>query len=668
MRLRIPLQRQLTSLTPKSYLRFISTASASQSSPKWTPKPFQTTTLQTHIQPLLQDSAFLHSYSPIFQFLTGLNLLKLGQQVHGHMAVRGLSPDAFLAAKMVAFYASSGELDSAEFVFFKVRVWSVLLCNAMIRGYTSYGVSEKALEVFARMHLLGLCADNFTLPFVLKSCAELGWDLMGKSVHGESLRLGLLEDMYVATSLIDMYVKCGEIGNARKVFDEIPVRDIAAWNSLIAGYMKDGDIEIAVELFDRMPCSNIVSWTAMISGFAQNGLDDRALSLFDKMCKEGSDVKPNWVTIMSVLPSCAHSAALERGRWIHGYAKSIGLGEHSHVQTALVAMYAKCGSLVESRRCFDSMRKRNLVAWNTLINAYASHGRGAECVSTFEDMIRSGVRPDSISFTGLLSGCSHSGLTDFGLRYFNCMKSVYSVDPKHEHYACVVDLMARAGRLAEALSLIKTMPMEGGPSIWGALLSACRSHRNLEIAEVAARKLFTLEPECTGNYVLLSNMYAEKGMWDDVNNLRAILKLQGLKKNPGCSWIEVNGTSTLFFGGDTSHPQTTQIYALLEELPRKIKNAGYTYAPDTSLVLHDISDEEKLHNLTTHSEKLAIGFGLLNTPCGQTLRVTKNLRICGDCHTFTKLVSSLYGRVIIIRDVNRFHHFRNGTCSCGDYW
>uniref|UniRef100_A0A7N0UEA0 DYW domain-containing protein n=1 Tax=Kalanchoe fedtschenkoi TaxID=63787 RepID=A0A7N0UEA0_KALFE len=640
---------------------------ASQSPPKWIPKPSSPATLQTHVRPLLQHPAvFLPSYPPVFQFLTGLNLLNLGRQVHAHMAVRGLAPDAFLGAKMIAFYASSGDLDSAKLVFRGVGVWSGLLCNAMIRAYASYGVCCKALELYARMHLSCLGADNFTLPFVLKSCAELGRGWMGKSVHGQSLRLGLVHDMYIATSLIGMYVKCGDIWEAHKLFDEIPVRDVASWNSLIAGHMKDGNIDMAEQLFDAMPCSNIVSWTAMISGYAQNGLDDRALSLFDEMCKTSSVVKPNWVTIMSVLPSCGHSAALERGRWIHSYANSIGLGAHPLVQTALVAMYAKCGSLVESRRCFDSMRKRNLVAWNTLITAYASHGRGRECVSTFEEMLRNGVQPDGISFTGLLSGCSHSGLTDYGLRYFNCMQFEFSVEPKHEHYACMVDLMARAGRLVEAMNLIKGMPVEGGPSIWGALLSACRSHRNLEIAEVAARKLFNLEPECTGNYVLLSNMYAEKGMWEEVNDLRAILKLQGLKKNPGCSWIEVNETSTLFFSGDTSHPQIRQIYALLEELPEKIKNAGYT--PDTSSVLHDISEEEKVSNLTTHSEKLAIAFGLLNTGHGQTLRVTKNLRICGDCHTFIKFISTLYQRMIIVRDVNRFHHFKNGACSCGDYW
>jgi hypothetical protein len=216
------------------------------------------------------------------------------------------------------------------------------------------------------------------------------------------------------------------------------------------------------------------------------------------------------------------------------------------------------------------------------------------------------------------------------------------------------------------MDLVDKMPMQAGPSIWGALLSACRNRQNLEIAETAARNLFILEPDNSGNYVLLSNIYAEAGMWKEADNLRVVLKSQGMKKSPGCSWIEVNGKSHLFLGGDTSHPQAKEIYVLLEELPKKMKAAGYV--PDTRFVLHDVSEEEKEHSLTTHSEKLAIAFGLLNTDPGVVLRVTKNLRICGDCHTATKFISRIYGREIIVRDLNRFHHFRDGYCSCEDYW
>lgn len=518
------------------------------------------------------------------------------------------------------------------------------------------------------MRSLGLKADHFTYPFVLKSCADLSDVRMGRYVHGLSLRTGFEDDFYVGTSLINMYVKCGGIGDARKMFDIMTVRDISSWNALIAGYMKIGEIFLAEDLFGRMVRRNIVSWTAMISGYAQNGLAGQALVLFDKMLEDDSGIKPTWVTIMSVLPACAHSAALERGREIHKLASRIGLDSDASVQSALIAMYARCGSLAEACQCFDRVHqhKKDLVVWNTMISAYASHGRGLESVSTFENMIRAGIRPDIITFTGLLSGCSHSGLVDLGIKYFNRMKTMYNVEPEVQHCACVVDLLGRAGRLVDAKEFIDKMPMQAGASAWGALLAACRKHRNLELAEVAAKKLFVLEPYSSANYVHLSNMYAEAGMWKEVAHLRDLLKYRGIRKTPGCSWIEVNGKAHMFLGGDTSHPQTREIYMFLESLPEKMKEAGYV--PDTSPVLHDLSEEEKEHNLTSHSEKLAIAFGLLNTSPSTIIRVTKNLRICVDCHTATKFISKIFRREIIVRDLNRFHHFIDGSCSCGDYW
>lgn len=478
---------------------------------------------------------------------------------------------------MVAMYASAGDLNSAALTFDQITHPSSLLYNSIIRAYTLCGYSEKTIGIYFRMHLIGLKADYFTFPFVLKSCADLSRVGLGRCVHGSSLRGGWGFDMYVGTSLIDFYVKCGELRDARRVFDEMPIRDVSSWNALIAGYMRDGMIHLAEDLFGKMGKRNVVSWTAMISGYAQNGLGEWALSLFDEMLEEGSEVKPNWVTVMSALPACAHSADLERGKRIHKFASGVGLDSNPSVKAALAAMYAKCGSLSDAHFLFESIHpnKKGLVAWNTMITAYASHGYGMEAVSTFENMIRAGVQPDEISFTGLFCGCSHCGLVDIGLKYFNCMTAIYSVEPRHEHYACFVDLLSRAGRLLEAKQLIYQIPMQAGPSIWGALLAGCRKHRNLEIAEIAARNLFVLEPENSGNYVLLSNMYADMGMWEEVDNLRALLKSQSLKKYPGSSWIEINGMTHLFLGGDTSHPQLKEIYSLLEALPEKIKAAGY---------------------------------------------------------------------------------------------
>ncbi|KAH6804898.1 hypothetical protein C2S51_029729 [Perilla frutescens var. frutescens] len=622
------------------------------------------------LEPLINSSQLPlppSSYAAVFQAFTGKNLLKQGQQLHAHVLLRGLRPTAFVAAKMVAMYSSSGDIDSASRIFHSIRNPSVLLFNSIIRAFSLYKYSDDTLQIYAGMHSLSLRGDYFTYPFVLKSVADLELVRIGKCIHLSSMKDGLEFDLYVGTSLIDMYVKCGELGDARKLFDEMPIRDTSSWNALISGYMKDGAVDLARELFDEMPTKNIVSWTSMISGYTQNGLAANALQLFDEMLRRDSELKPNWVSIMSVLPACGHSSALEQGRRIHRLARDEGLDSHPSVQTALVGMYAKCGSLADAKSCFDRIKpsSRNLVSWNSMISAYASHGRGTDAVRTFELMIQAGVRPDSITFTGLLSGCSHSGLVDVGLIYFDSMSSEYSVERRHEHYACVVDLLGRAGRLVEAYELISRMPMPAGASAWGSLLAAGRCHRNLEISELAAKKLFVLEPENCGNYVILSNMYAEAGMWDEAKSIRALQKSR-VRKNPGCSWIEIDGKAHLFLGGDASHPQTEQIYLLLEELPEKMKAVGYV--PDTSCSLHDVSEEEKEYSLMAHSEKLAIAFGLLNTSPGTVLRVAKNLRICGDCHTAIKFVSKIYERVIIVRDVNRFHHFEDGKCSCGDYW
>ncbi|CAA0841501.1 Putative pentatricopeptide repeat-containing protein [Striga hermonthica] len=623
------------------------------------------------LEPILkshQTSAPPSSYAAVFQALTGTSLLKQGQQLHARFLLCGLRPDGFLSAKMVAMYASSGNIASASAVFRSASDPSPLLFNAIIRGLSLHKLSLETLQVHAQMRSLNFRGDHFTYPFVLKSAADLCFIDLGKSTHGLCLKDGLGSDMYVATSLIDMYVKCGQSGSARRLFDEMPVRDVSSWNVLISGYMRAGAIDLATELFNNMPSKNIVSWTTMISGFTQNGLASQALQLFDEMSGENSNIKPNWVTIMSVLPACGQSSALDLGKKIHNFARENRLDSHPSVQTALVGMYAKCGSLSDALSCFEKIKpsSRSLVTWNSMITAYASHGLGLEAVRTFEDMVKEGVHPDGVTFTGLLSGCSHAGLVDIGLKYFDSMSSVYFVEKRHEHYACTVDLLGRAGRLVEAYNLITQMPLQPEASVWGSLLASARCHRNLELAEMAARRLFVLEPENSGNYVVLSNMYAEAQMWAQVDSLRARLRSGSVKKNPGCSWIEIDGKAYLFLGGDVSHVQTNEIYLLLEELLEKMKAVGYM--PETGFALHDVSEEEKEYSLIMHSEKLAIAFGLLNTEPGKVLRITKNLRICGDCHTTVKFISRIYDREIVVRDVNRFHHFREGSCSCDDYW
>jgi pentatricopeptide repeat protein len=429
-------------------------------------------------------------------------------------------------------------------------------------------------------------------------------------------------------------------------------------------YAKCGNVNIAHKLFERMPKQDVVSWTAIIAAYSQNGHPHEALAFFNEMQVQG--IKPNSITIVSVLPACAHLLALEQGKQIHGYAIRSGFESDVVVGTGLVNMYAKCGNVNIAHKLFERMPEQDVVSWNAMILAYGIHGHGEDALALFSQMQQTGTKPDHITFTAILTACSHAGLVDQGWQYFECMKSDYGLAPKLEHYACLVDLLGRAGHLDEAHDIIKKMPLEPNANVWGALLGACRIHCNIELGEQAAKHLFELEPNNAGYYVLLSNIYAEARRWEDVVKLRTMMKERGVKKQPGCSVVAVHREVHTFLVGDRTHPQSEKIYAMLETLYGQMKKAGYV--PNTNLVLQDVEEEAKENILCSHSEKLAISFGIINTSPGTPIRIMKNLRVCSDCHNATKFISKIVGREIIVRDANRFHHFKDGLCSCGDYW
>lgn len=409
---------------------------------------------------------------------------------------------------------------------------------------------------------------------------------------------------------------------------------------------------------------NVVSWTSIIACCSQNGKDIEALELFRDMQVEG--VKPNAVTIPSLLPACGNIAALMHGKAAHGFSLRNGISSNVYVGSALIDMYAKCGRMQASRHCFDMMCFRNLVSWNALMAGYGMHGKTNEAINIFQLMLRSGQKPDRVSFTCVLSACSQGGLTEEGRFYFNNVSKTHGIEARMEHYACMVTLLGRSGRLEEAYTMIKQMPFEPDACVWGALLSSCRVHKNVNLGEISAGKLFELEPNNPGNYILLSNIYASKAMWVEVDIVRDMMKGKGLKKNPGCSWIEIKNKVHILLAGDHSHPQMTQIVEKLADLNMEMKRSGY--APHTDFVLHDVEEQDKEQILCGHSEKLAVVLGLLNTSPGFPLQVIKNLRICGDCHAVIKFISMFEQREIFVRDTNRFHHFKGGVCSCADYW
>lgn len=480
--------------------------------------------------------------------------------------------------------------------------------------------------------MTGLLPNEFTLATVLTSCAGPSGFEHGRQVHSLVVKTNFESHIFVGSSLLDMYAKANKIHEARRVFDMLHERDV-------------------------------VSCTAIISGYAQLGLDEEALELFRKLFEEGMEC--NYVTFASLLTALSGLSALDYGRQVHSLTIRRELPFYAVLQNSLIDMYTKCGSLMYARRVFDSMPERTVISWNAMLVGLGKHGLGRQVLQLFKSMCEK-MKPDGVTFMAVLSGCSHGGLVDEGLDVFDYMLNEQGLKPELGHYGCVVDLLGRAGRIKKALDFIKDMPFEPTAAMWGSLLGACRVHTNVLVGEFVAQRLLEIEPENAGNYVILSNIYAAAGRWEDVVRVRELMKEKTVMKEPGRSWINLDRIIHTFHSGDRSHPQKEAIDAKLKELYVKIKEAGYV--PDLSCVFHDVDDEQKERMLLGHSEKLAITFGLMGTSRGGMIRVTKNLRICVDCHNFAKFVSEVYGRDLSLRDSNRFHLIVGGVCSCGDYW
>lgn len=633
----------------------------------------------------------------------GLSAVEFGKQVHGVVFTSGLVSDDIVQGALANMYIRCDEMGDARKVFDRlpqrdVVSYSAFICacarrgcvdetmklfnemkesglepnlitwNGMITGFNQSGYCEEAIVMFQRMHSEGIHPDDTTFSGVLSAVADLEKLGIGIQVHCAVIKLGVGQERYVRSALVDMYGKCACSLELTRAFDEMEEKDTGACNTLITGLSRNGLIDNALEAFEQFRAKevelNVVSWTSIIAGCVQNGRDTEALELFREMQSAG--LKPNAVTIPCLLPACGNIAALMHGKAAHCFALRTGIADDVHVGSALLDMYAKCGRIHMSRLCFDKMPTKNLVSWNAILGGYAMHGKINEAKEIFDMMQADGHTPDHVSFCSLLSACSQSGLVEEGWSYFNSMSKEYGIEAKMEHYASMVNLLGRAGKLEEAYEFIKKMPFEPDACVWGALLASCRLNNNVSLGEIAANKLFELEPWNPGNYVLLSNIYSSKSMWDEVNTVRDTMTSKGLKKNPGCSWIEVNNKVHMILAGDELHPEMPQILEKLTELSLEMKKAGY--CPETDYVLQDVEEQDKPQMLFEHSEKLAVALGLLNTPTGTPLQVIKNLRICRDCHAFMKFVSKLEEREIFVRDTNRFHHFKDGACSCGDFW
>ncbi|KAM0937029.1 putative tetratricopeptide-like helical domain superfamily, DYW domain-containing protein [Dioscorea sansibarensis] len=518
--------------------------------------------------------------------------------------------------------------------------------NSLIRAYIRLSSPCSCLPLFSDLLRSGLLPGSHSFSFILKACSLIPARFTGLTAHALAFKLGLDSDLFVNNALIHFHSVTGAIADARRLFDRSYQRDSVSYNSMISAYVRVGDLGNARTLFDEMPTRDVISWSAIIAGYAQGGASKEALRLFSRMQEEG--FMPEGKTLVSVLAACAHMGALEQGKWVHGYLRSNGAKIDVFLGTALVDMYAKCGEVDLGLKVFDEMHEKNLLAWTTMIKGLGMHGRGEEALQLFSKMERSG---------DLLTGAVRSLIP---------CTNVIILRPKVEHYGCMVDLLARNGLLNEAKELVDSMPMEPDASVWGAFMAGCRFHRNVELAEYAVKHLIQLEPNSSGVYVLLANIYASSGRHADAKMVRYLMKKKRIEKTPGCTLVEIQGTVHQFLVGDTFHAQIKDILMKWDEIEDRIRLEGYV--PNKKEVLLDLNEDEKEDTLGRHSEKLAIAFALISTENGATIRLVKNLRVCTDCHDATKLISKVYEREIVVRDRTRFHLFKGGSCTCKDFW
>ncbi|XP_011629039.2 pentatricopeptide repeat-containing protein At4g14820 [Amborella trichopoda] len=604
-------------------------------------------------------------FPPLLKAIAICSGWKEGREIHGYICKLGFEFDPFIVTGLIKMYAFCGEIFKARKLFDKMPERDVITWSVMIDAYTKLGFYEEAFMLFREMRRAKIEPDKVVLSSVLSASGQARNLELGKEIHSYVRQKGLGGiDLHLEGALVHMYTSCGSMEQAREIFNRMAHKSLASWTAMVFGYCKVGKVETARSLFNEMPEKDLVSWSAMLAGYVESERPNDGLKLFQEM--QLSDIRPDQITILSVLSACSALGALDQGRWAHRFIDSNGFNNTMSVNNALIDMYAKCGSLEGSKQVFDNMPERNVVSWTSMINGYAMHGDGEAALELFYRMRNEAVEPNEVTFVGVLYACSHAGLVTQGLQIFKEMKEDYKLVPWHEHYGCVADLLGRAGLLGQAQELIESMPLRPNVIVWGSLLGACKIHGNTKLGELAAKKLLELDPDHDGAHVLLSNIYAKFGRWDEALGVRKMMKKKGVLKEPGFSWIELKSMTHEFVVGDRSHPQIDLIYDKLDEIFRVLISIGYS--PNTSNVLVDLEEDKKREALLLHSEKLAVSFGLLNFDHGLCMRIVKNLRICEDCHCFMKLISKAFDREIILRDRHRFHHFKNGTCSCKDYW
>jgi len=670
--------------------------------------------------------------SSVIPALTKLSVVAVGMQTHALVVKLGFVAEKLVCNSLVSMLSKSGMLRDAKAIFYNMENKDSVSWNSMIAGHEINGQHLEAVKIFNNMLFAGAKPTSVTFASVIKSCANLKELRLLRALHCKSLKSGFSTHEKVLTTLMVALTKCKEMDDAFSLFSLMEgVQSVVLWTAMISGYLQNGGTDQAVNLFSQMrsegvkpnhftysailtvqhfafiseihaeviktnyeksssvgtalldayvkigiindavkvfeliEAKDVIAWSAMLAGYAQAGETEEAVKTFHQLTREG--IKPNEFTFCSIINACtAPTASVEQGKQFHAYAIKLRYNNALCVSSSLVTMYAKRGNIDSAHEVFKRQNERDLVSWNSMISGYAQHGQAKKALEVFEEMQRQKLQVDAITFIGVISACTHAGLVDKGQNYFNVMINDHHINPTMEHYSCMIDLYSRAGMIEKAMDIINGMPFPPAATVWRIVLAASRVHRNIELGKLAAEKIIALEPQDSAAYVLLSNMYAAAGNWQEKVNVRKLMDKRKVKKEPGYSWIEVKNKTYSFLAGDLSHPLSDHIYSKLSELNMRLRDAGYQ--PDTNYVFHDIEDEQKETILSHHSERLAIAFGLIATLPGVPLQIVKNLRVCGDCHSFIKLVSLIEQRYIVVRDSNRFHHFKDGLCSCGDYW
>ncbi|KAL9229167.1 hypothetical protein vseg_004663 [Gypsophila vaccaria] len=620
------------------------------------------------------------------------------------MRDEGIEPDLLTWNVLIAGYSHAGDFDAAIGLMRKMRSSGtcpdVFTWTSLVSGLAQQNRVVEALELFREMLSVNVQPNGVTIASAVSACASTKSLEKGKALHSAAVKLGVSDDCLVGNALVDMYSKCGELEMARKVFDMVREKDVYTWNSMMGGYSQSGYCGKAHELFLRMMESevapNVVTWNVMISGYIQNGDEDQAMDLFRLMGKDGiakpntsswnalisgylhngrknkaleifrqmqhSSYRPNPVTILSILPAFDNLIASNQVKEIHAWVLRGNFDSQMAISNSLIDIYAKSGNIEYSRIVFDRMSSRDIISWNSLIASYVLYGRSAEAISAFDQMIKERFRANKVTFASLLLAYSQAKMVENGKQVFYSLTEDHQIIPGPEHYFAMVELFGRSGRLKEAMEFIQSMETESDSSVWDALLTASRFHGSIAHVIHAGEQMLRLNPGNDIAHRLVSRAYNVRGRSIIPVEERSLPGNIDLKKLCGCSLLELQNVVYTFVSGDTVIPGFESVYKWLNSIADNVK------VPELkNMAFIDEEDEEDFRGV--HSEKLALAFALLSSQCKvKRIRIMKNFRICNRCHCTAKYISATYGCEIFISDTKRLHHFRNGHCSCEDYW